>query len=229
VCSRGAEQRGDEESRKKSPSSQIFRRSLTSPEGEKVNIIIIFIMYDGLHKVKINNIYSLLQLFPSAFICMTFIWSTIQPTTVHALNKLIFKPSRLHFSLCKNSFILSFGKGSIDAMEQGSSNRPHKKSKTEVVLKETKMDPEERIGSSAPLLVHEGVFAVHKPLEWTSNNVVGYIRKMLERDAKERGYVLPQKRGRKPLIKCGHGGTLDPLATGVLVIGIGRGTKVLQE
>jgi tRNA pseudouridine55 synthase len=31
------------------------------------------------------------------------------------------------------------------------------------------------------------------------------------------------------LFKMGHGGTLDPLASGILIIGIGRGTKVWQE
>ena len=30
-------------------------------------------------------------------------------------------------------------------------------------------------------------------------------------------------------VKIGHGGTLDPLATGVLIIGIGKGTKTLQS
>ena len=30
-------------------------------------------------------------------------------------------------------------------------------------------------------------------------------------------------------VKVGHGGTLDPMATGVLVIGVGRGCKKLQE
>lgn len=33
----------------------------------------------------------------------------------------------------------------------------------------------------------------------------------------------------KPKIKIGHGGTLDPLAEGVLVIGVGSGTKLLNE
>lgn len=36
------------------------------------------------------------------------------------------------------------------------------------------------------------------------------------------------KRDKRDLdIKLGHGGTLDPIATGVLIIGVGRGTKVL--
>jgi tRNA pseudouridine55 synthase len=30
-------------------------------------------------------------------------------------------------------------------------------------------------------------------------------------------------------VKLGHGGTLDPLATGVLIVGVGRGTKCLQR
>jgi tRNA pseudouridine55 synthase len=33
----------------------------------------------------------------------------------------------------------------------------------------------------------------------------------------------------KRKVRVGHGGTLDPLATGVLVIGIGSGTKYLQQ
>ena len=30
-------------------------------------------------------------------------------------------------------------------------------------------------------------------------------------------------------VKLGHGGTLDPLATGVLIVGVGKGTKQLQR
>jgi hypothetical protein len=81
-----------------------------------------------------------------------------------------------------------------------------------------------------PLCRSEGLFSVAKPLEWTSSNVVSYIRGILERDAKQRG-ANPARVGRKNKsrqIKVGHGGTLDPLATGVLVIGVGKGTKQLQ-
>ena len=38
-----------------------------------------------------------------------------------------------------------------------------------------------------------------------------------------------QKHIRNLKVKIGHGGTLDPLATGVLIIGVGRGTKCLQR
>lgn len=84
-----------------------------------------------------------------------------------------------------------------------------------------------------PLYRAEGLFAVHKPLDWTSSNVVSYIRGILERDARNRG-AKPEKLGRRKVqndrkIKVGHGGTLDPLATGVLVIGVGKGTKQLER
>lgn len=36
------------------------------------------------------------------------------------------------------------------------------------------------------------------------------------------------RRNKSQIVRVGHGGTLDPLATGVLVIGIGKGTKQLQ-
>jgi TruB family pseudouridylate synthase (N terminal domain) len=80
-----------------------------------------------------------------------------------------------------------------------------------------------------PLLMAEGLFAVDKPLDWTSNDVVGYLRGILERNARDRGCAVNKRRGRGGGIKVGHGGTLDPLATGVLVIGVGRGTKLLQK
>jgi tRNA pseudouridine55 synthase len=41
----------------------------------------------------------------------------------------------------------------------------------------------------------------------------------------------PQRpsKGDEQVFKMGHGGTLDPLAAGVLIVGIGRGTKQLQN
>jgi len=78
----------------------------------------------------------------------------------------------------------------------------------------------------------EGIFAVKKPLDWTSNDVVSYIRGMLERDARGRGAKpvnVTSRRNKSRILKVGHGGTLDPLASGVLVIGVGKGTKELQR
>ena len=62
----------------------------------------------------------------------------------------------------------------------------------------------------------EGYIAVlDKPLEWTSADVVRKIKFALRRV----GY-------RK--IKVGHAGTLDPLATGILLVCIGRATKMVD-
>lgn len=84
-----------------------------------------------------------------------------------------------------------------------------------------------------PLLRSEGLFAVNKPLEWTSQDAVAYIRGILERDARNRGArpakVTSSRRNKGRVVRVGHGGTLDPLATGVLVIGVGKGTKELQR
>mgnify|MGYP000176872365 FL=1 len=58
---------------------------------------------------------------------------------------------------------------------------------------------------------------VDKPLKWTSFDVVKYIRKSLVSKFK-----IKQ-------IKVGHAGTLDPLATGLLIICIGKQTKKISE
>lgn len=55
----------------------------------------------------------------------------------------------------------------------------------------------------------DGLLVVDKPAGWTSHDVVGRTRR------------LAQTR------KVGHAGTLDPMATGVLVLGIGRATRLL--
>ncbi len=63
----------------------------------------------------------------------------------------------------------------------------------------------------------EGYIAViDKPLEWTSTDVVRKIK-----------YALGRKGYRK--IKVGHAGTLDPLATGVLLVCIGKATKMVDS
>lgn len=55
----------------------------------------------------------------------------------------------------------------------------------------------------------EGIIVVNKETGMTSHDVVGKLRKILQTK------------------KIGHAGTLDPMATGVLVVGVGRGTKLL--
>jgi len=61
------------------------------------------------------------------------------------------------------------------------------------------------------------ILLIDKPLEWTSFDVVNFIRSFLR---KIYG-------GRK--LKVGHAGTLDPLATGLLIICTGRFTKRIDE
>ena len=56
-----------------------------------------------------------------------------------------------------------------------------------------------------------GILLVDKPIEWTSHDVVNFIRRRFK------------------IKKVGHGGTLDPIATGVLVLFLGKTTKLVQS
>ena len=56
----------------------------------------------------------------------------------------------------------------------------------------------------------EGVLIVHKEAGWTSHDVVAKVRKLLGAS------------------KVGHAGTLDPSATGVLPILVGRATRIAE-
>jgi len=58
----------------------------------------------------------------------------------------------------------------------------------------------------------QGILLIDKPKEWTSFDVVNYVRRM-----------VAEIEGKKPKnCKVGHTGTLDPLATGLLVLLIGK-------
>tara|TARA_Y100000385_G_scaffold276466_1_gene322223 strand:+ start:2136 stop:2828 length:693 start_codon:yes stop_codon:yes gene_type:complete len=61
------------------------------------------------------------------------------------------------------------------------------------------------------------ILVVDKPLKWTSFDVVNKIR-----------YSIKDKYKIKK-IKVGHAGTLDPLATGVVVICTGKKTKIIND
>ena len=99
---------------------------------------------------------------------------------------------------------------------------------TETTPKQSPVLPEPE-PTPTPLYLKEGLFAVQKPLGWTSQDVVGKLRFLLESDAKARNAPDRRTKRRRPWMKVGHGGTLDPLATGVLVCGVGAGTKDLQK
>ncbi|MEM8504995.1 MAG: tRNA pseudouridine(55) synthase TruB [Cyanobacteria bacterium P01_D01_bin.1] len=55
-----------------------------------------------------------------------------------------------------------------------------------------------------------GFINLNKPVDWTSHDCVARTRRLLNTK------------------KIGHGGTLDPLATGVLPLAVGRATRLLQ-
>ena len=58
----------------------------------------------------------------------------------------------------------------------------------------------------------QGVLLVDKPADWTSFDVVNYVRR-----------IVANAEGKKPKhVKVGHTGTLDPFATGLLVLLIGK-------
>jgi tRNA pseudouridine55 synthase len=61
------------------------------------------------------------------------------------------------------------------------------------------------------------VFLVNKPYKWTSFDVVNNLRAFLKNNCNI------------PKIKMGHAGTLDPLATGLLIICTGKFTKKIDD
>ncbi len=61
------------------------------------------------------------------------------------------------------------------------------------------------------------VFLIDKPLTWTSFNAVSKIKWLIKKEFKVKK------------IKVGHAGTLDPLATGLLIICTGKFTKRIDD
>ncbi len=66
-------------------------------------------------------------------------------------------------------------------------------------------------GSSGPERVGDGLVLVDKPAGWTSHDVVGRLRRLAHTR------------------RVGHAGTLDPMATGVLVLGVNKATRLLHH
>ncbi|WP_375499917.1 tRNA pseudouridine(55) synthase TruB [uncultured Jatrophihabitans sp.] len=64
---------------------------------------------------------------------------------------------------------------------------------------------------SIPPPAPDGLIVVDKPAGWTSHDVVARLRRL----ARTR--------------RVGHAGTLDPMATGVLVVGVGAATRLLHH
>ncbi|KAK0383374.1 hypothetical protein NLU13_9287 [Sarocladium strictum] len=103
-----------------------------------------------------------------------------------------------------------------------------------------------RISKMAYDVTREGVFAVNKPCGPSSAHILreiqmqfnpsAFFKPMLEEKvARSHRHVpegqTPKARQLKKAnqVKLGHGGTLDPLATGILIVGIGSATKQLNQ
>ena len=60
------------------------------------------------------------------------------------------------------------------------------------------------------MMINKGIIAVNKPKDWTSFDVVNKIKHLLK------------------IKRVGHLGTLDPMATGVLLVTVGKATKLFD-
>jgi tRNA pseudouridine55 synthase len=64
----------------------------------------------------------------------------------------------------------------------------------------------------------DGILNINKPRGWTSHDVVAHIRRLLG--------LRPRHAGAAG--RVGHAGTLDPMATGVLLVCVGQATRVTE-
>lgn len=71
---------------------------------------------------------------------------------------------------------------------------------------------------TAEAILEGQVLLIDKPLTWSSFQAVNKLKYLLKRR-----YDLPKK------FKIGHAGTLDPLATGLLIVCTGKFTKKITE
>ncbi|KAH9877681.1 hypothetical protein J1614_002898 [Plenodomus biglobosus] len=86
----------------------------------------------------------------------------------------------------------------------------------------------------------EGIFAINKPPIASSAGVLRDLQSHFATSSLFQPWLESQRRAMylsnaRPKhvanlkVKLGHGGTLDPMATGVLIVGVGKGTKCLQR
>lgn len=78
-------------------------------------------------------------------------------------------------------------------------------------LPESSYSPSGVGGNSSSPLGDGGMLLINKPLQWTSFDVIRKIRNTIK------------------IKKVGHAGTLDPLATGLLIVCTGKFTKKINE
>ena len=85
----------------------------------------------------------------------------------------------------------------------------------------------------------DGILLIDNPEGWTSHDVVAKVRSILRQarspeprvQSKDRRLSAPSSLllARGPKVRVGHTGTLDPMATGLLVLVVGSATKRAQQ
>jgi tRNA pseudouridine55 synthase len=102
--------------------------------------------------------------------------------------------------------------------------------------------PIPHLSPSIPTPDKRNLQAINKPIQLSSAQVVRNLQdhfrssnlfaplldRQLQLASQDRGQSRRNQRAAGENIKIGHGGTLDPLATGVLVLGVGKGTKQMN-
>lgn len=68
------------------------------------------------------------------------------------------------------------------------------------------------------------VLLINKPYKWTSFDVVNKLKWLIRKQLKSQQPITGNQQ-----LKVGHAGTLDPLATGLLIICTGKFTKRIEE
>jgi tRNA pseudouridine55 synthase len=77
------------------------------------------------------------------------------------------------------------------------------------------------------------VILINKPLTWSSFQVVNKMKYVIKSYERNNGIIIPvpvRKPGARPAkMKIGHAGTLDPLASGLLIVCTGKQTKNIEQ
>jgi tRNA pseudouridine55 synthase len=81
---------------------------------------------------------------------------------------------------------------------------------------------EEHKGTKSTKILMDGIFNVDKPAGMTSHDVVAHVRRLLRTGTSQAASTQNSKS------KVGHAGTLDPMATGVLPIVVGKATRLVE-
>ena len=81
--------------------------------------------------------------------------------------------------------------------------------------------------SSETIALPDRIISINKPYRWTSFDVVRKLRRPLLDEKRNEAIAAGETPPKK--FKVGHAGTLDPLATGLLIICTGKFTRSIEE